>query len=130
VSIRADLTIPQGKAWTSDLFALIGEDGAPMDLAGKTIRAQVRSSERDVDVLHEWSTARGNIHVTTVQVALDDGTELTCPAIAFTVRPSESSAWRWTLGVYDCEVSTDGDPDSTLGLIDPSAVSVEGEVTR
>jgi hypothetical protein len=134
MAIRLDLTIPQGKAWTSERLALVDDDGGPLVVGSRLVRAQVRPSARDVSVLHEWSTALGNISVVSAEVELTDDQgqpyTITTDVIAFLVKPSESAAWTWQAGVYDCELSEPANPDEVVGIVEPSAVEVEGEVTR
>lgn len=133
MTIRADLVIPQGKAWVSPTWALVAEDGGGMSVAGRVVRAQVRESARDALVLHEWSTTIGNVIVSTVTVELenDDGPyEIETDAIALAVKPTESAAWPWRAGVYDVEVTNPANPDDVYGVVEESAVRVAAEVTR
>jgi hypothetical protein len=135
MALREDLVIPQGKSWIGPEWALLGQDGAPVSLEHKTVKAQVRESERDTYVLHEWSTALGNVAVyddVEVELVGDDGVPytVTTVAIALTVKPSVSSAWRWQLGVYDVEITDTLNADDVWSVVELSAVRVEPEVTR
>lgn len=131
MALREDLVIPQGKSWIGPEWALLGQEGAPVSLANKTVKAQVRESPRDIVVLHEWSTAAGNVKVyDDVEVELEDGTTVHTVAIALTVKPSVSTAWTWRLGVYDVEITDTLNPDDVWSVVELSAVRVEPEVTR
>lgn len=131
MALREDLVIPQGKTWTGPTWGLLGQDGSPVSLAGKTVKAQVRPSPRDVAVLHEWSTTAGTVAVySNVSAVLEDGTEVTTAGIALMVKPSVSRAWTWHSGVYDVEVTDDADPELVWSVVELSAVRVEPEVTR
>lgn len=135
MALREDLVIPQGKSWTSPLWALINEDGSAVSLAGRSVKAQVRQTPRDALVLHEWSTAAGNVAIfdpITVEVALEDGStaQVETVAIALRVKPSESAAWSWRQGIYDVECTSTTDPDDVWSVVVPSAVRVATEVTR
>jgi hypothetical protein len=135
MALREDLVIPQGKSWVGPLWALLGEDNAPVSLDGKLARAQVRESARDALVLHEWTTTKGNIAIyddVVVTIRLDDGTDLPVrtTAIALTVKPTESTAWAWRSGVYDVEVADLANPDDVWSVVEESAVRVASEVTR
>ncbi|WP_028924182.1 hypothetical protein [Pseudonocardia acaciae] len=135
MAVREDLVIPQGKSWVGPTWALIGEGNTPVSLAGKTARAQIRPTAQDAQVLHEWSSERGNIDIredTPVTVTLADGAELVVrtAAIALTVTPRESAAWSWRVGVYDLEVTDTVNPDMVWAVVEESAVRVAPEVTR
>ena len=60
--------------------------GAPADLSGFTVQAQVRASPQAPDVLQEWSTTNGRAAIvgSTIQLAVDD-----------------SETWTWSQGAYD-----------------------------
>lgn len=129
MALHEDLIIPQGKSWVGPMWALLGPNDEPYDLAGKTVRAQVRESPRSPTVLHEWSTDDETIAIFTgVTVELDDGTTVNTAAVALTVKPAESTAWGWRVGVYDVEVEED--PETVWPIVDPSSVRVTQEVTR
>lgn len=131
MALHEDLVIPQGKSWLGPQWALLGQDGSAVSLTGRVVRAQVRESPRDTAVLHEWSTTLGNVAVyDDVTAELEDGTAVHTVAIAFRVKPSESTAWSWRSGVYDVEVASETDPDDVWSVVELSAVLVEPEVTR
>lgn len=84
--------------------------GAPID-ATWTARAQVRATRRSPDVLHEFAASVN-----------PDG------SVVIAATPAESSAWTWTEGVYDVEV-TNADGSLTL-RVSQGPVEVDLEVTR
>lgn len=86
---KYDFEIEQGAS-----FALtwpILENGVPKDLAGYTVRAQIRRSVTSDAVEHEFTSSQGNA------VADPRG-------ITITATPVESSVWTWRRGVYDVEL--------------------------
>lgn len=133
MALHEDLVIPAGKSWVSPTWALL-LDGEPVTLTGRTVKAQVRESARDSQVLHEWSTTAGNVRVVTVTVVVEnaDGStsEVETAAVALTVKPSESAAWAWRVGVYDVESTSTTDADDVWPIIEESTVRVASEVTR
>jgi hypothetical protein len=132
VALREPLIIPQGKSWTGPVWALLDHDGAAVDLTGLSVRSQVRESVGDPTVLHEWTTERGNVEVSTATVStIVDGvaTDVLTAAVALRVHPVESAAWEWRTGVYDVEVH-DSTSAVVWSVVRPSPVRVEAEVTR
>ncbi|GJF04974.1 hypothetical protein [Pseudonocardia sp. D17] len=131
--IRDDLVIPTGRAWAGPFWALVGDQGQAVSLAGRKIHAQVRPAVGAADVLYEWSTDEGNVVVSDVQVTyLDDaGTEhqVTTAAVSLMVPARDSAAWRWTLGVYDVLVIDPDNPDATYAIVEESAVRADRGVT-
>lgn len=67
-------------------WPLSAASGGPADLTNHTARAQVRATPDAPDVLHEWSSALGNV--------LLEGS-----AVSLLVDGAET--WDWTDGVYD-----------------------------
>lgn len=112
--MRTDnLVIPQGATW-GNLWPLKDSDGNTPTLTGWDGRAQVRTTHASDVVLYEWSTALGNLNLTTEGLLL-------------TVEPAVSAAWDWSKGVYDVELfHTDG----TVIRLTQGAVTVDPEVTR
>ena len=134
MALHEDLVLPQGKSWVGPTWALL-LDGAPVSLSGRAVKAQVRPSARDAQVLHEWSTAAGNVRtLSDVTVVVDNGdgttSEIQTAAIALTVKPSESAAWSWRTGVYDVECTSTSDAEDVWSVVEESAVRVTSEVTR
>ena len=133
-ALHEDLVIPQGKSWVSPLWALLGENNTGVELGSRVVRAQVRETPRDAQILHEWSTVKGNVQVTnpvTVTLTAEDGTTtVQTVAVALTVKPSESSAWAWRTGFYDVEITNPADPDDVWSVVETSSVRVDPEVTR
>lgn len=108
-AVRANLTVVQGEDWAY----LFEWDEAPGDLTGATGQAQVRTTRSASTVLHEWNTSLGNMIVDS------DG-------ITLYVTPPVSSAWNWTKGVYDVEVTI----ASKVTRVARGRVTVDQEVTR
>jgi hypothetical protein len=96
-AVRDDITVPQGAAWTRT-WAITDAQGAPLNVDGWSVRAQIRYSHNDL-VFFEWNTA-GGVRIGTVSAS---GTEVT-------VRLSgvESSAWKFVEAVYDVVLSSPG----------------------
>lgn len=114
MELRTDnLTIPQGATWEVR-WPIQNADGTDADLTGWEVRAQARLERRSADVLHEWSTAAGTASVVAGSVALR-------------VSAAESTAWSWTLAVFDVEVfHTDG----RVMRVTQGTLEVDSEVTR
>lgn len=110
---RSNLTIIQGATWQI-AWPITDLSGAPIDLTGWTVRSQVRPSPDSSTVYYEWSTAVGNASVLNSRVTLS-------------VRPVESSAWTWTDGAFDIELT---DLLGRVARIVEGTVSVSPEVTR
>lgn len=118
MTANVDLTIPQGTSWAI-AFPLLDEDDQPyIDTTGWSARAQVRPSRTHSSVLFEWNTtASGSLG----RITIEDG------KVNMFVTPSQSSAWVWTRGVYDLEI-TDGNGDTFRPV--GGHVWVDQEVTR
>lgn len=89
--------------------------GTPLDISGWSARGQVRKWPGADTVLHEWSTTAGNL---TLGV---DG------YLTITVSPAESSAWDWSEGRYDIELTK---PDGDVIRVAAGPVMVSPEITR
>ncbi len=113
MTVRTRLLIEQGTTWAIS-WPILDAAGEPMDLTGWTVRAQIRESVTAAEVLHEFTTAKGNATVEQSYVTLS-------------VAPSESSAWPWRNAVYDVELT---DPTGRVARIAEGAVTVSPEVTR
>lgn len=109
---RDDLTIEQGTTWAYSWPITV--DGASVDLADWSARAQIRTSVMSPAVLYEWSTAKGNATFSDSKVTLS-------------LTPQETSAWTWIDAVYDIEVT---DPLGRVARIAGGRVVVSREVTR
>lgn len=107
-----DLVILQGATW-GVIIPVLAAGGGPADLAGWSVRSQVRSNRSSATVLHEWTTVAGNATIDESNVVL-------------TVDADESSAWEWTSGVYDVELFQ-GD---IVHRIKQGSVRVDPETTR
>lgn len=108
-----NLTIPQGTTW-GVAWPIVDTEGRPVDLTGWSARSQVRSDVRTDRVLHEWSSANGTVELDNAYVTLR-------------VAPDTSTAWDWTSGVYDVELTS---PDHVVYRVAEGRVSVSPEVTR
>jgi hypothetical protein len=109
---RDDLTIEQGTTWAFSWPITV--DGASVDLADWSARAQIRRAVQSPTVLYEWSTAKGNATLTNSSVTLS-------------LAPEETSAWTWIDAVYDIEVT---DPLGRVARIAGGRVVISREVTR
>lgn len=109
------ITIPQGTDSGRRWLVNDGATGDPYDFTNWTVRAQVRASAESVTVLHEWSTLIGN--------ATADGDGY----ITLIWSAATTSAWDWSEGVYDIELTS---PDSKVTRLDSGRVTVSREVTR
>lgn len=88
--------------------------GELFDPSGSTVQAQVRARVHSETILHEWSTALGNV-------------ETALGTVALVVEPIVSSAWTWSLGVYDAELT---DPDGRVSRLGNGLIYVSRETTR
>jgi hypothetical protein len=100
------IQIPQG-SWHAIFWPVTP------DPTGGTVRAQVRPRVTSDTVLHEWSTLLGTAEVTA------EGVTLTTPS-------ATSAEWEWRSGVFDLELTIDGE----TYRLDEGTVQVDPEVTR
>lgn len=109
---RTAFTIPQGTSW--GIAWPILQNGEPANIAGWTVKAQIRASAASPAVLHEWSSAAGTATAadSTVTLLLD---------------PATSAAWTWTHAVFDVELLS---PAGAVHRIAEGVVYVSPEVTR
>jgi len=117
MTATVDLTIPQGTSWAIG-FPLLDEDSNPIiDTTGWSARAQVRPTRTHSSVLFEWSSEGDKPG----RIVFENG------VVNLYVRPEHSSAWVWTRGVWDLEITdADGDVFRPVG----GHVWVDQEVTR
>jgi hypothetical protein len=115
VALRYNLHITQGETFQLTVPVLPDDPNNPAGLAGLTARAQVRADPASTVVLHEWSTAAGNI-------------TLTDSAVILTLTAATSSSWLWRRGVYDLEL-TDPATGGAVRLVE-GWVFVRPETTR
>lgn len=91
--------------------------GNPIDISSWSARGQVRKWSNADELLHEWSTATGNLTLGS------DG------YLTITVAPAVSSAWDWVEGRYDIELTMPG-ADGDVIRIAEGRVMVSPEITR
>lgn len=115
-ALSLDLAIEQGVTWAHGFIPQLNGQAVAAG-EGWTANAQARATVTAPEVLHEWSTALGNV-----------GIDATTGAVTMTVAPAESSAWPWRQAVYDLEVTS---PDgSTTYRVAQGKIRVSPEVTR
>ena len=107
-----NLVIKQGSTW-GVIIPVVDPAGDPANLAGWSVRAQVRRRVTDEAVLYAWTTALGNASI--------DGANVT-----LTVSAAESAAFDWTNAVYDVELVN----GATVLRITQGAITIDREVTR
>lgn len=115
MDVRRDkLIIPQGTYW-GWTWRVRGADGTPVaDFSGWSAHAQARPTIDSPTVLHEWSSASGNI-------------VFSPPYVTLLVFDYESTAWDWVDAVYDIELT---DPGSRVARIAEGDIWVSRETTR
>lgn len=109
-----DWEIIKGETFNIDVDVLDKTD-APVTVTGWTVKAQVRRSENE-PVLHEWSTANGNVAVNTTSVTLK-------------VIGSATSLWEWTDAQISIEVYEPG-PANTPHVIAMGTIHALPEITQ
>jgi hypothetical protein len=107
--------IEQGTTWRCRWPVINPTTGAALNISAWSARAQVRKWAGADEVLHEWSTTAGNLTVGA------DG------YLTITVTPAESTAWTWSEGRYDIELT---DPTGEVVRIAAGPVMVSPEITR
>lgn len=109
-----DITIAQG---TDGGLRWLVEDsnGDPYVFSGWTVAAQIRDSAGDSTILHTFSTALGTAS------AGSDG------YVTITWTHAATSAWTFTRGVYDIELTSGA---GNVSRLDGGRVTVTREVTR
>ena len=90
--------------------------GAPVNLTGATAKLQVRETSKSSAVLFEASTANGKL---SIAAALGE--------ITLTITATESTAFAWTFGKYDLEVTN---ASGTIHRLVRGTVSISAEVTK
>lgn len=104
-----DLIIPQGADFSMS-WPLFAADGAELDTAGFTARAQVRAGRSDVGApLYAFSAG------------------FAANSVVITAPAADSAAWPWYAGVYDVEVTA---PDGKVSRVAYGRVRVDAEVSR
>lgn len=98
----------QGFAWP------ITQAGAPVDLTGWTVRAQIREHKDAATALYEFTTANGGATVTGSQVAI-------------WLTPTISAAWTFREAVYDVLLT---DPTGKAMLVAEGLFTLRAGVTR
>lgn len=89
--------------------------GDPVDISSWSARGQVRKWPGADEVLHEWSMDAGNLTLGA------DGN------LTVTVQPAVSSAWDWSEGRYDIELTM---PNDDVIRVAEGTVMVSSEITR
>lgn len=109
------LVIPQGTTWAVR-WPLLDQQGNAVETIGWTVRSQVRRSHLDKEILHEWSTEKGNATV------FDSFVELR-------VDPQESTLWAWGSAkvVYDVEVTL---PTGEVLRLTQGTITISREITK
>lgn len=107
------LTIQQGTT-QGFLWPIVDTSGNPVDVTGWTARSQVRAIPTAETVLHEWSSAEGNV-------------ELGPTGVILHVSPAASLAWTWTRGVYNVLLT---DTTGNVYEIAQGTVTVDPSITR
>lgn len=108
------LCVEQGTTQRIVFREIRDADGVLFDPTGSTVHAQVRPRQNSDTVLHEWSTASGNV-------------ETALGTVSLVVKPDESSDWAWSLGVYDAELTDTNGDVTRLGT---GLIYVSRETTR
>lgn len=112
---KDEIIIPQGTTWAIR-WPIQSLNGEPINTSGWSVRSQVRHRVASPEVLHEWSSEKGNASV------FDSFVELR-------VAPEESSAWQWGRNpvVFDVEVLTE---KQEVIRITQGTIALSPEVTR
>jgi hypothetical protein len=91
MTLLFDMYLNHGET-TSIIFPVVDKDNQPVTVDGWTGRAQVRESET-APLLYEWTGSANNITVAGTSVTLS-------------IPAADSTAWRWTQGLYDLRSPT------------------------
>jgi hypothetical protein len=92
--LRKDLWINQGETWRDTVPVPASNSiGEPLDLAGATVRGQVRTSAASGSAVHTWAVVEDNLE-------LDAATR----TVVLHVPANVSTDWTWTAGRWDLEV--------------------------
>jgi hypothetical protein len=109
-----NITVEAGATFVR-IFRWLSDD-VPVNLTGATAKLQVRQTATAQDVLFEASTANGKL---SIAAALGE--------ITLTITAAESTAFDWTFGKYDLEVTT---ASGTVYRLIRGTVSISAEVTQ
>ena len=109
-----NITVEQGATFVR-IFRWLSA-GVPVNLTGATAVMQIRQVASSDEVLWEMSTANGRL---SIAEALGE--------ITVTITAAQSTAFDWTFGKYDLEVTTAG---GTVYRLVRGTVSISAEVTR
>lgn len=110
-----NLTVEKGASY-EQIIRWTDDDGAPINLTGATARMQAREASNVSAVLFEASTANGKL-----AIVGDLG------QITLTITAAESSAFAWSFGKYDLEVTTAG---GLVYRLLRGTISISAEVTQ
>lgn len=93
------LTILQGTTRSITASAIVGADGAPLDVTGWAVLARLRQNSVTGPVVAEWSTTPTGPQGT----ATASGS-----AVTIVITPAMSAAWNWRRGVLHAEITEPG----------------------
>ena len=108
-ALQYDLTIEQGSEYRLEA-PVLNLDGQPQDMAGWTVRGQIRQTVSDATAID-----------------LGDHLSLSDSTLTISIPSAVSSAWAWTEGVYDVELI---DPALQVTRFLSGRVLVSPEITR
>lgn len=116
MTLRFDLRINQGETFQVAIPVLKanGDPADSADLAGATVRGQIRSYAAAPSVLYEWSAAALNL-------AFDGNDAI------ITVSAADSSAWSFRTAAYDVEFT---DAGGNITRLVEGHVVIYPEITR
>lgn len=126
MTASANLTIRAGDTWSSPVWAVL-VNKAPVNLAdGWTVRAHARRRPRDLTALAQWTNADASIEIGQATVTLAGGDPQVTSTVRLRTPAATSAGWDPWHGVFDVEVSKDGQ----VYTIVTGTVRVIADVTR
>lgn len=120
--VRSSWTARHGDTSKSAIWAVLSNDGQPIDLTDWTVRAQLRPSLTDSNVVHVFTGDEG-VLTSTAMVQLDNGRLVSTATVQLVLTPVDwNEIPAGFSGILDVEIASDATPDPdetyTVALVD------------
>lgn len=133
MTVTSRWTVRHGDTSRSDVWAVLDEDGGPVDLTAWTVLAQARESADSNVILLEWTLDHGVV-IGSATVRLRSGRRVDTSTVRLVLDPADFDyvPHRWS-GVFDVEiVLLDGQnkPVKRYTIVDDGHLEIVPDVSR